>query len=73
MGQGSTNAQPLIGSATPNANDDASGIDDIKLAGFIFEPYNDGQYITKATWFRAYDLPGQVVDPVQMNLMTPDM
>jgi hypothetical protein len=59
MGQGSTNAQPLFTSATPYANGDASGIEDIKLAGFIFEPYNDGQFITKATWYRAFDLPGQ--------------
>jgi hypothetical protein len=58
MGQGSTDAQPLIGTPTPSATVEAPGtIDDIKLAGFIFEPYNDGQFITKATWFRAYDLP----------------
>jgi hypothetical protein len=56
MGQGSTNAQPLIGSSAPNAN--GPGLDDIKLGGFIFEPYNDGQYIVKSTWYRAYDLPG---------------
>ena len=34
-------------------------MEDIKLAGFIFEPYNDGQIITKATWYKAYDLPDQ--------------
>ena len=59
MGQGSTNAQPLFTSATPYADGDASGIDDIKLAGFIFEPYNDGQFIVKSTWYKAFDLPGQ--------------
>ncbi len=59
MGQGSTNAQPLFETPTPYANGDASGIEDIKLAGFIFEPYNDGQYIVKTTWYRAFDLPGQ--------------
>jgi len=63
MGKGSTNAQPLFESATPYANGDASGLEDIDLAGFIFEPYNDGQFITKATWFRAYDLPGQDMNP----------
>jgi hypothetical protein len=57
MGQGATNAEPLFSSATPYANDD-NQLDDIKLAGFIFEPYNDGQIISKFTWFRAYDLPG---------------
>jgi hypothetical protein len=61
MGQGATNAQPLFATATPYAND-ADQLSDVKLAGFIFEPYNDGQIITKATWFRAYDLPGLAMD-----------
>jgi len=60
MGQGSTNAQPIF-TATQYANDDTQ-LADIKLAGFIFEPYNDGQIISKFTWFRAFDLPG--MDPV---------
>jgi len=59
MGQGSTNAQPLFTSGTPYADGDSSGVDDIKLAGFIFEPYNDGQFIVKSTWYKAFDLPGQ--------------
>ena len=63
MGQGSTNAQPLFTSPTPYAEGDASGIEDIKLGGFIFEPYNDGQYIVKTTWYRAFDLPGQNMNP----------
>ncbi len=61
MGQGSTNAVPLIGSATPNANDN-NAIDDITLAGFIFEPYNDGQFITKATWYKGFNVPGANFD-----------
>lgn len=65
MGQGSTNAQPLFESSASYVND-AKQLEDIKLAGFIFEPYNDGQIITKLTWFRAFDLPGMEavgVDP----------
>ncbi|MCF6244336.1 MAG: DUF3373 domain-containing protein [Sulfurovum sp.] len=62
MGQGSTNAQPLFESATPYVNGDSSGLDDIKLAGFIFEPYNDGQFIVKSTWYKAFDLPGMDMD-----------
>jgi len=61
MGQGSTNAEPLFATATPYANDDDQ-LNDIKLAGFIFEPYNDGQIITKITWYRAFDLPGMAMD-----------
>ena len=58
-GQGATNATPMLGSlgGTAYANDDSS-MEDIKLGGFIFEPYNDGQYIVKTTAFRAFDMPG---------------
>jgi len=62
MGKGSTNAQPLFESATPYADGDYSGVDDVDLAGFIFEPYNDGQYIVKTTWYRGFDVPGQDAD-----------
>ncbi|WP_294951020.1 DUF3373 family protein [Sulfurovum sp.] len=58
LGYGSTNAQPLFTNATPYA-DTENNIDDIKLGGFIFEPYNDGQFIVKTTWYKAFDLPGQ--------------
>jgi hypothetical protein len=59
MGQGATNAIPMLGrtDGTQYSND-SEGMQDIKLGGFIVEPYNDGQVVTKATWFRAYDLPG---------------
>jgi len=74
MGQGSTNAQPLFESPTPYANGDSSELEDIKLAGFIFEPYNDGQFIVKSTWYKAFDLPGMdpviggtVLDPTNSN------
>jgi hypothetical protein len=70
MGQGSTNAQPLFTSATPYADGDSSGVDDIKLAGFIFEPYNDGQFIVKSTWYKAFDLPGQDGVP-EMDMTNP--
>jgi len=59
MGQGSTNATPRLGNLamTDYANED-NKLKDTKLAGFIFEPYNDGQYIVKTTAFKAYDMPG---------------
>jgi len=71
IGYGSTNAVPLIGSATPNADVEANGLDDIKLAGFIFEPYNDGQFIVKATAFKAYDLP-DLIDPMAGPMIPAD-
>jgi hypothetical protein len=61
MGRGSTNATPMFADSTPYAEnpDELANID---LAGFIFEPYNDGQFIVKTTWYKAFDLPGMEVD-----------
>jgi len=67
MGQGSTNAAPIFNTDGSNYNNDANQLADIKLAGFIFEPYNDGQIISKVTWFRAYDLI-DLVDPTNPTL-----
>ena len=70
-GQGSTNAVPMFDMNNPAqySNDD-NALDDISLAGFIVEPYNDGQYIVKATWYKAFDLPGMdnpMMPPVPGN------
>ena len=56
-GRGSTNAKPLFSTNTPYAADDAT-IDDIDLLGFIFQPYDDGQYKVMMTGFKAWDVPG---------------
>ncbi len=58
MGQGATSATPMLSRLDATAYSDGDDYEDIKLAGFIFEPYNDGQYIVKTTAFRAFDLPG---------------
>ncbi|MEA3434540.1 MAG: DUF3373 family protein [Campylobacterota bacterium] len=68
MGRGSTNATPLFADATPYAEND--GLNNIDLAGFIFEPYNDGQFIVKTTWYKAFDLPG--MEPEGFNFTTFD-
>ena len=60
MGRGSTNATPMFADSTPYAEND--GLENIDLGGFIFEPYNDGQFIVKTTWYRAFNLPGMTVD-----------
>ncbi|HHD79474.1 MAG TPA: DUF3373 family protein [Epsilonproteobacteria bacterium] len=59
MGLGSTNATPRLGTLamTDYAKDD-NALNDTQLAGFIFEPYNDGQYIVKTTAFKAFNMPG---------------
>jgi len=56
FGQGSTNASPRF-SGTDYAEDNTV-LDDVKLAGIIFVPYDDGQYKLKTTLFRAWDVPG---------------
>lgn len=59
MGQGSTNAAPLFARVDSTTySNEADQLEDIKLAGFIFEPYNDGQFVVKTTAYRAFDLPG---------------
>ncbi|MEA3455462.1 MAG: DUF3373 family protein [Campylobacterota bacterium] len=60
-GRGSTNAVPLFYNATPYA-EDPEGLDNIDLAGIIFVPYNDGQFIVKTTYYKAFNLPGMEVD-----------
>jgi len=69
LGQGSTNAAPMFSGST-NYTDDQNDIDDIMLAGFIFVPYDDGQFIVKTTAFRAFDLPGY--SPMEMGTMFDD-
>ncbi len=59
MGRGSTNATPMFADGTPYAENE--GLDNIDLGGFIFEPYNDGQFIVKTTWYKAFDLPGMAM------------
>ncbi|QOR61853.1 DUF3373 family protein [Sulfurovum sp. ST-21] len=66
MGQGSTNAAARFTTSTDYANIDGA-VNDIALAGFIFEPYNDGQYIVKSTYYKAFDLP-DLIDPMNPSL-----
>ncbi|MEA3418725.1 MAG: DUF3373 family protein [Campylobacterota bacterium] len=68
VGRGSTNAVPLFYNATPYAEDPA-GLDSIDLAGIIFVPYDDGQFIVKSTYYRAFNVPG--MDPIA-DVFTPD-
>lgn len=59
LGYGSSNAAPLfdrVDGTQYSTVDDA--LEDITLGGFIFEPYNDGQFIVKTSWYRATSLPG---------------
>ncbi len=35
-----------------------SGLDTVDLAGFIFVPYDDGQYTITSTYYRGFNVPG---------------
>ena len=65
-GQGSTNATALF-NTTGTTYDNSSDLEEIKLLGFIFVPYDDGQFQVKTNVFRAYSLPGMnnAMDPSQ--------
>ncbi|MBU1667997.1 DUF3373 domain-containing protein [bacterium] len=56
-GQGGTNASPRF-SGTDYAGDSTTGLDDIRLAGFIFVPYDNGTLQVKTNAFKAFNLPG---------------
>jgi hypothetical protein len=57
-GQGGTNAQPRFASSTSYIDDSSTNMDDVRLAGFIFVPYDDGQFKLKTNVFKAYNLIG---------------
>jgi hypothetical protein len=57
-GVGSTNASPRFSKTGSDYAEDNTILDDVKLMGVIFVPYDDGQYQFKTMAFRAWDLPG---------------
>jgi len=57
-GQGGTNAQARFSSDTSYTGDSSTKMDDIRLAGFIFVPYDNGQIKVKTNLFKAFNLPG---------------
>ena len=59
MGRGMTNATSRYAVPVDGANYlKVDGWSHTDLAGFIFVPYDDGQYSVHTTWFRAFNLPG---------------
>ena len=81
VGRGLTNARARFNMDAAMDNDptndfhslgdyskDSNTLDDIDLTGFIFVPYDDGQYKVLTTYFRAFNVPGFVMaDPAMMN------
>jgi hypothetical protein len=59
-GRGMTNALPRFNMSTPGADytPDKSQSRDIDMAGFIFIPYDDGQYSIHTNWAKAQNMIG---------------
>ncbi|QFR48214.1 DUF3373 domain-containing protein [Sulfurimonas lithotrophica] len=49
------------GSTQPNYTEDGNNLDTVDLYGFIFVPYDDGQYAVKTTWYRGKNVPGLIL------------
>ena len=58
--------------ASPQAGNyvDNGSLDTVDMAGFIFVPYDDGQYAIQTTYYRGLNVPGLVVNPMY-NPMNP--
>ncbi|KIM07048.1 MAG: hypothetical protein KU38_11340 [Sulfurovum sp. FS08-3] len=67
LGQGSTDAAPRLSGAADYAESD-NVLDDVKLAGFIFVPYDDGQFQVKTMMYRAWDLPGYTMAAIRTTM-----
>ncbi len=61
FGRGLTNAHGRFYNASGLDYIPGNGdLDTIDLAGFIFVPYNDGQYHIETTYYRGFNVPGYV-------------
>ncbi|MDD2789624.1 MAG: DUF3373 family protein [Sulfurimonas sp.] len=60
LGRGLTNASSWANSTGMNYIDAGDTLDTTDMVGFIFVPYNDGQYSIKSTWYRGLNVPGTV-------------
>jgi hypothetical protein len=66
LGRGLTNASSWADSSGMNYIDSGS-LDTADMYGFIFVPYDNGQYSVKTTWYRGMNLPGTVNVGSDMN------
>jgi len=68
LGQGSSNAAPRFNGADYASDDNV--LDDVQLAGFIFVPYDDGQFKLHTMVYRAWDVPGMTSAQVSDYMTT---
>jgi len=51
-------AAQVGGTIYPSYAESPDHLDNTDMLGFIFTPYDDGQYAVKATWYRGFSVPG---------------
>ncbi len=69
----STLANQSMASTSPNYIDDKDALDTVDMAGFIFVPYNDGQYSVQTTWYRGFNVPGMYMTDYDFSGTPMDM
>ncbi|MDD5400483.1 MAG: DUF3373 family protein [Sulfurimonas sp.] len=52
-----------------NYTKDGSNLDNVDMAGFIFVPYDNGQYSVETTWYRGFNVPGLVATNITVDAM----
>jgi Tfp pilus assembly protein PilV len=73
VGRGLTNARARFNmdggfNALGDYTKDGTTVKDVDLAGFIFVPYDNGQYKVMTTYYRGFNVPGFVMaDPGMMS------
>ncbi|HIP59989.1 MAG TPA: DUF3373 family protein [Campylobacterales bacterium] len=71
LGRGLTNARARFNMDTGLASsgdysEDKSTMENVDLAGFIFVPYDNGQYKIMSTYYRGFNVPGFVMADANM-------
>lgn len=68
VGRGLTNALPPFNTANlPNYVPSTASVENVDLAGFIFQPYNDGQYSVMTSVYRGFNVPGYQLPATSMQ------
>lgn len=77
VGRGLTNAKSWANQAdsylaggsgtSPNYIEEDGALDNVDMVGFIFVPYDDGQYAVKTTWYRGLNVPGLYLTDYDFN------
>ncbi|NWF66873.1 MAG: DUF3373 domain-containing protein [Campylobacterales bacterium] len=73
LGRGLTNARARFNTdgglaAMGDYSEDDTTLENIDMAGFIFVPYDNGQYQVQTTYYRGFNVPGfRMVDPASMS------